>query len=186
MKKESPRAKFVLNKDLTFRLDEKNQDSLDRLLRKTGATMPMIEAVLSRINKALAQDQGIQDAGNKTHEYRPDKRPRLWIYVSCFFICAFYVLNLIDYYLVKNFFLTFAGLGFMFTGLFILFLFIYKNAKITKPTSLVTVIHDPEKLAKIEHFLNDFLPDRNRKLKAYGLKIEIIDGATFELGYLEE
>ena len=177
------RAKFILNKDLVFILEDKSQDAMDKILRKSGATMPMIESILTRINDSLSKDQEIIDSGNKTHEYRPDKRPRWWIYIACLFICIFYILNLIDYYFVRNYILTFAGLGFMFCGLFVLFLFIYRNGKITKPTSFVAVIHDNDKLEKIEHFLNDILPDRNRKLKVYGLKFEIIDGSAIELTF---
>lgn len=180
------KALFFPDKDLCYQLDERYQRNLDWILRKSGATLQVLNQALNRINRALAEDYMVKISGNKIHEYRPNINNRSWLYLSGILVFIFFTLNIIDYYFIKSRVLTYIGLAFMIPALCIQFLFIYKNGKILKKYKHAGAVHSSAKVEKIKNVLNEILPEINRKIKPYGLVFISETGPFVELRHAGE
>ena len=175
------KALFWLDQEFCFHLEQKSQIALDWILRKSGATMPLLNIYLSQINRFLLDDYMLKISVTRIHEYKPNKNHRWWIFTSALLTFTFFVLNIVDYYFIQNKVLTIIGLAFLIPGLVIQFLFIIKNGKIIKESKEEGVLFDEIKLQKIESALNEILPEVNRKLKPYWLRFEVVKGSFLEL-----
>lgn len=179
--KKCLKATFWLDQDYSFHLEQKSQIALDWILRKSGATMPLLDLYLSRIKKFLLDDYMLKISVKRIHEFKPNRKHRWWIFTSALLTFIFFGLNIIDYYLIQNKILTFIGLAFLIPGLLIQFLFIVRKGKIFKEEKQEGPVYDEIKLQKIESALNEILPEVNRKLKPYQLRFDVVNGSFLEL-----
>ncbi|OMJ78919.1 hypothetical protein SteCoe_21191 [Stentor coeruleus] len=171
---EIDRAKFFLDHDICYSLEENSRATLIKLLQACGVTMQVINSTLSKINLSLLQNNEIQLSGNKIHELKPDTGARRWIYLSSAFMLSFFLLFLLDYYYIKT-----ERFVLMILGLLIQILLIYKNGKITKKKRDKGLSHDAVKLELVKKHMENILPSMNQRLAQWKLKFVICTEANY-------
>lgn len=176
---EIDRARFFLDHDMCYSLEENSRASLIKLLQACGVTMQVINSTLSKINLSLLQNNEIQLSGNQIHELKPDTGARKWIYLSSAFMLSFFLLFLLDYYYIKTESLVYLGFVLMILGLLIQILLIYKNGKITKKKRKKGLSHDVVKLALVKKHMEAIIPSMNQRLAQWKLKFIVCTEANY-------